>query len=106
MKKTLLLLGISALFVAGMSTFSGCKSKTQPAQEEEMEQTAPEKEMEAPDTAVADTTQMAEMHYQCPMKCEGDKTYDQPGKCPKCGMDLALVEEGEHVEHSEGMEHQ
>jgi Cu2+-exporting ATPase len=22
------------------------------------------------------------------MKCEGDKTYDKAGKCPKCGMDL------------------
>ena len=26
--------------------------------------------------------------YQCPMKCEGEKTYAQAGKCPKCGMDL------------------
>ena len=26
--------------------------------------------------------------YQCPMKCEGSKTYDKAGKCPKCGMDL------------------
>ncbi|MBI1827261.1 MAG: hypothetical protein HY287_03665 [Planctomycetes bacterium] len=26
--------------------------------------------------------------YQCPMKCEGEKTYDKPGKCPKCGMEL------------------
>ena len=26
--------------------------------------------------------------YQCPMKCEGEKTYDKPGKCPKCSMDL------------------
>lgn len=26
--------------------------------------------------------------YQCPMKCEGDKTYGKPGKCPKCGMEL------------------
>jgi hypothetical protein len=26
--------------------------------------------------------------YQCPMQCEGDKTYDKPGKCPVCGMDL------------------
>lgn len=26
--------------------------------------------------------------YQCPMKCEGDKTYAQAGKCPKCGMEL------------------
>lgn len=26
--------------------------------------------------------------YACPMKCEGDKVYPQPGKCPECGMDL------------------
>lgn len=26
--------------------------------------------------------------YYCPMHCEGDKTYDQPGNCPVCGMDL------------------
>lgn len=26
--------------------------------------------------------------FYCPMKCEGDKTYDKPGKCAKCGMDL------------------
>ena len=22
------------------------------------------------------------------MHCEGDKTYDKPGDCPVCGMDL------------------
>ncbi len=29
--------------------------------------------------------------FYCPMHCEGEKTYDQPGDCPVCGM--ALVEE-------------
>lgn len=29
--------------------------------------------------------------YQCPMKCEGDKTYAKKGKCPACTMDLKLV---------------
>lgn len=28
--------------------------------------------------------------YYCPMHCEGDKTYDMPGSCPICGMDLVL----------------
>ena len=28
------------------------------------------------------------MVYSCPMKCEGSKTYDKPGKCPKCNMKL------------------
>ncbi len=35
--------------------------------------------------------------YQCPMKCEGDTTYDKPGKCPKCGMDIQDVES--HLDH-------
>ena len=26
--------------------------------------------------------------YYCPMRCEGNKTYDHPGHCPVCGMDL------------------
>jgi Cu2+-exporting ATPase len=26
--------------------------------------------------------------FYCPMHCEGEKTYDKPGNCPVCGMDL------------------
>src|SRR5258708_14741986 len=29
--------------------------------------------------------------YQCPMNCEGEKTYEKPGKCPVCGMNLKEV---------------
>ena len=32
-----------------------------------------------------------EAMYQCPMKCEGDKTYSSEGSCPICKMDLNLV---------------
>ncbi len=39
--------------------------------------------------------------YYCPMHCEGDKTYDQPGDCPVCGMHLVPVgSKGAHSEHS------
>ncbi len=31
---------------------------------------------------------IADTVYQCPMKCEGDKTYDKAGKCPVCNMNL------------------
>ena len=37
------------------------------------------------------TEEIASVYY-CPMKCEGDKTYDKAGECPKCGMDLVVVE--------------
>jgi Cu2+-exporting ATPase len=26
--------------------------------------------------------------FYCPMQCEGNKTYNKPGDCPVCGMDL------------------
>ena len=35
--------------------------------------------------------------YQCPMKCEGERTYAKLGKCPKCGMDLQDVKS--HLDH-------
>ncbi len=31
--------------------------------------------------------------YYCPMRCEGDKTYDKPGDCPVCNMHLVPVSE-------------
>ena len=38
--------------------------------------------------------------YQCPMKCEGDKTYPAPGSCPVCKMDLKPVETAAAHDHS------
>ena len=37
------------------------------------------------------------MSYQCPMKCEGDKTYAKAGKCPVCNMELKAVTEKHSV---------
>lgn len=45
------------------------------------------------------TSQQVAAVYQCPMKCEGEKTYDKPGKCPKCGMDLEEIEGHEGHDH-------
>ncbi|MDT8430583.1 MAG: copper-translocating P-type ATPase [Bacteroidales bacterium] len=36
--------------------------------------------------------QQEQKQYYCPMKCEGEKTYDQPGDCPVCGMHLQKEE--------------
>ena len=38
------------------------------------------------------TSDTALVMYQCPMQCEGDKTYDEAGSCPICNMDLKQVE--------------
>jgi len=42
--------------------------------------------------------------YQCPMKCEGEKTYKQPGKCPVCKMDLKELED--HSAHEGQNDHE
>jgi len=39
----------------------------------------------------SDTEHQKVKKYICPMKCEGDKTYDAPGKCPVCNMNLTMV---------------
>jgi len=36
--------------------------------------------------------------FYCPMQCEGDKTYDKPGSCPVCGMDIVEQPNGEEGE--------
>jgi protein SCO1/2 len=42
---------------------------------------------------VENSEEVAVAEYQCPMKCEGDKTYtDKDVKCPVCGMNLKKVE--------------
>ncbi|MDO7171094.1 SCO family protein [Mariniflexile sp. AS56] len=37
------------------------------------------------------TTSDLAQAYQCPMKCEGEKTYNETGSCKICNMDLVLV---------------
>jgi hypothetical protein len=34
--------------------------------------------------------------FYCPMKCEGEKTYDKPGNCPVCNMHLIPIGEKHH----------
>ena len=47
-------------------------------------------EHETPATET-EAQEVSEVYY-CPMKCEGEKTYDEAGKCPVCGMDLKVKE--------------
>lgn len=41
----------------------------------------------------SDNESQPDIRYKCPMKCEGDKTYDAPGNCPVCHMKLMPVED-------------
>jgi heavy metal translocating P-type ATPase len=50
--------------------------------------------------------------FICPMHCEGNKTYDQPGECPVCNMHLVTVDrngqpsESKHIHHHEKHHHE
>lgn len=49
-----------------------------------------------PGEYIKDTSKdQQEARYQCPMNCEGNKTYNQPGKCPVCNMQLVMVGQDE-----------
>jgi len=41
--------------------------------------------------------------YQCPMHCDGDKTYSEKGSCPICKMDLVLVEKNSELAEDEAI---
>jgi Cu2+-exporting ATPase len=41
----------------------------------------------------------SQTQYYCPMKCEGEKTYDVPGNCPECNMKLVPVNREKLAEH-------
>ncbi len=47
---------------------------------------------------------MAPSIYYCPMFCEEDKTYDSPGFCPRCGMDLVYSGTDQAALNSQGAE--
>ncbi|MBL4653217.1 MAG: hypothetical protein JKY53_10200 [Flavobacteriales bacterium] len=71
MRKSIFMLGAGMLFMLGNVTFVSCGEEKPVATEA--------------------TTEEAHAHYQCPMKCEGDKVYETAVKCPKCDMDTKEV---------------
>ncbi len=83
MKKTILPF---ALFITLGLIFTSC-NETKKSESEVKEKTEV-KEV----TKTSKSSEIAMAEYQCPMQCEGDKTYDKPGTCPKCKMDLKKAE--------------
>ena len=81
MKRSLVLL--ICLFLGIAITTVSCKDK-----KEENTVTGSSLGAEKADLAMND-------EYLCPMDCEDGKTYEKPGECPKCKMDLKKVEKEE-----------
>ena len=86
--KSLYLTVTAAILIAlGSIALTGCGNSTEHHHEaveaEHNHGDMDEHQHENGDLAVA--------HYQCPMKCEGDKTYNEQGNCPVCKMELKEV---------------
>jgi cytochrome c5 len=77
MKSILKTVIITASFITVL-ILSACGSKTEKAEEKS-------------ETTSGTTQSSTTATYACPMKCEGDKTYDKAGTCPVCNMDLEEV---------------
>jgi len=74
MKKIIIVLLCFSLGIVS----SSCKSETTEKSNDTKELVKKEKKQE----------QDQKRAYQCPMECEGDKTYEKEGKCPVCKMKL------------------
>jgi hypothetical protein len=90
MKRKLIITASAVLLFFGSAIIISCGN--QETGHEEATHEAHDHEGEAVHEHVAE--------YSCPMKCEGEKTYTEAGKCPSCGMDLeAVAEAHEHEGH-------
>ena len=47
--------------------------------------------LNAQTTKTKNSITVADTAYYCPMKCEGEKTYEKAGKCPQCNMTLKAI---------------
>lgn len=80
---------LTAAFISfALFAFTACSGDEAP-----QEQTTTNTEQTSTPQATEAHEHQEHAHYQCPMKCEGDKTYEEPGTCPVCGMELAEVKE-------------
>ena len=91
-----LILSIAVIAMMAM-TVTSCKSDAKKEAEEVKSEI---------NTEDKEDNEIAKVTYQCPMKCEETKTYDEPGQCPVCKMDLKEVEENvEKLENKEDDDH-
>ncbi|MBL4625064.1 MAG: hypothetical protein JKY42_07990 [Flavobacteriales bacterium] len=81
MKRSILKLAV--VFAIGSFTLVSCGGDKKVEVQEE--------QVNGEETHEHDTATKEHKHYQCPMKCEDDKLYEEEGKCPVCGMDIKEV---------------
>ena len=87
---------LSVALIAAIG-FTSCTSEKKTDKEEVQKEEVQKSEMDQDKMAVAE--------YQCPMKCEGEKTYaDKDHSCPVCKMDLKEVKQEDNKNHDKDAE--
>lgn len=84
-------IAVALIFSFGIM-FTSCNETKKEVKEEATEQVQEVEKAAEEVTEHNHSDDMAMATYQCPMKCEGDKTYAEAGTCPTCKMDLKKVE--------------
>lgn len=96
MKKQILTITVATLFTLGSATFISCGNSDNAEHEDQHEHAEGDEHSHGDESHEHSSEEMnqeiSEEAYYCPMKCEGEKTYDEEGTCPTCGMDLVEVE--------------
>lgn len=83
----------TVLLAIAFISFTACGDNTATTNEEQTPATGQE--------TTTDDQHEEGMVYQCPMKCEGDLVYEEPGRCPVCKMELKPVEDASHEDHGD-----
>ena len=90
-KSLFLTVAAAILFTAGSIALNGCGNTSNSNNDGHQHEASEMKHHHDSDMNKQHGDELAEANYQCPMKCEGDKIYDKPGKCPVCKMELKKV---------------
>jgi transcription initiation factor IIE alpha subunit len=99
MKKVLF--AVTVVAALGFSVIS-CKSEAKKETEENKTEVLKEDQS---NPGSIEVEEIETTTYHCPMKCEEGKTYDAPGKCPVCKMDLKETKSDakkKHLKDDEG----
>ncbi len=91
MKKQVKSLILAGCIVCGGTFMTSCGGSQQKEHEHQQEEVHDHGKMEQEKKAGKEQAELT--GYICPMQCEGEKTYEETGKCPECGMDLKPVDE-------------
>jgi hypothetical protein len=102
MNNKMTILGAAFMMTVASFTFTSCGEAENNSHDDDKNVKVEETTKKEAEVKVAEP-EHAHAHaadFQCPMECEGDKTYADAGACPVCKMDLKELKH-DHTEETE-----